>query len=77
MPRVPRVRAAEVIRALERAGFVLSRTRGSHYIFRDPEKGKRVTVPYHATRVIPPGTVVNILKQADIPVEEFMELLKG
>ena len=77
MPRVPRVRAAEVIRALERAGFMLSRTRGSHYIFRHPEKGKRVTVPYHATRVIPPGTVVNILKQADIPVEEFMELLKG
>ena len=77
MPRLPRVRAAEVIRALERRGFVLSRTRGSHYIFHHPEEGKRVTVPYHGTRVIPPGTVANILKQAEISVEKFVELLRG
>ena len=77
MPRLPRVRAVEVIRALEREGFVLSRTRGSHHIFRHPETVKRVTVPYHATRVIPPGTVMNILKQAEISVGEFVELLKG
>ena len=76
MPRLPRVRAVEVIRALERQGFKLSRTRGSHYIFRHPQTGKRVTVPYHPTRVIPPGTVANILRQAEIGTDEFIDWLK-
>jgi predicted RNA binding protein YcfA (HicA-like mRNA interferase family) len=64
-----------VIRALERAGFVLSRTRGAHRIYRHSETGRRVTVPYHRGRLIPPGTLENILKEAGITVDELEELL--
>lgn len=39
--------------------------------------GRRVSVLYHGSRVIPPGTVDNILRQAGISDEEFIELLKG
>ncbi|HLC29050.1 MAG TPA: type II toxin-antitoxin system HicA family toxin [Dehalococcoidia bacterium] len=76
MPRRPRVTAREIIRALERAGFALSRTRGGHHIFKSPDGLRRVTVPYHGSRVIPPGTVDNILRQAGITTDEFAELLK-
>jgi predicted RNA binding protein YcfA (HicA-like mRNA interferase family) len=59
MPRLPRVSAPELVRALEKEGYVLSRSKGSHRIYHHPETGKRVTVPYHAGRTIPPGTVAN------------------
>ncbi len=34
MPKLPRVPAAEVIRALERLGFVQTRQRGSHVVLK-------------------------------------------
>ena len=76
MERLPRVRALEVIRVLERRGFVLSRSHGSHRIYRHEETGRRVVVPYHARRIIPPGTMLNILEQARLSREEFLELLR-
>lgn len=36
MPRLPRVKASEVISALERMGFVQMRQRGSHVILKKP-----------------------------------------
>jgi predicted RNA binding protein YcfA (HicA-like mRNA interferase family) len=70
-----RVTAPQVIHALERAGFVLSRSRGGHRIYRHPSSGRRVTVAYHAGRIIPPGTLANILREAGISREEFISLL--
>jgi predicted RNA binding protein YcfA (HicA-like mRNA interferase family) len=75
MPRLPRISARELVHALEKEGFVLSRSRGSHRIYRHPETGKRVTVPYHAGRTIPPGTLANILREAGIDRDQLRELL--
>ena len=77
MPRLPRVRAAEIAKAMERSGFSLSRTRGSHHIYHSADGTRRVVVPHHGSRVVPPGTVANILRQAGISDEEFRDLLKG
>jgi predicted RNA binding protein YcfA (HicA-like mRNA interferase family) len=61
-----------VIRALKRNGFIVDRTSGSHYLLM---KGKlSVIVPYH-TRDLKPGTLSSIIKQADLTIEEFLELL--
>ena len=76
MPRLPRVSARQLARALERQGFVFSRSRGSHRIYYHPQTGKRVTVPYHGGRIIPPGTLANILREAEIDREQLPELLK-
>ena len=75
MPRLPRVSARDLTRALEKEGFVLSRSRGSHRIYRHLETGKRVTVPYHAGRIIPPGTLANILREAGIDRDKLRTLL--
>ena len=73
--KLPRVIASEVIRALERSGFFFARQSGSHIIYKN-DKGKRVTIPYHAGKVLHPKLLQNILRDADLTIENFKELLK-
>ncbi|MFP5285165.1 MAG: type II toxin-antitoxin system HicA family toxin [Thermoanaerobaculia bacterium] len=73
-PALPTVTARQLKRALERAGFGLSRQRGSHQIYRHTETGKRVSVPFHPGDV-PKGTLRQILRDADLSIERFLELL--
>ena len=75
MERLPRVTAAEAIKVLEQVGFSLVRQSGSHKIYRDKE-GKRVTVPYHTGKILHPKVLRSILRDADVPVERFKELMK-
>jgi predicted RNA binding protein YcfA (HicA-like mRNA interferase family) len=75
MEKLPRVTAAKVIRALERVGFFLARQSGSHKIYKN-EEGKRVTVPYHAGRILHPKVLKSILRDGEITIEEFKDLLK-
>ena len=76
MPRAPRVTAPQLIRALQKAGFVRVRIHGSHYVFRHSENRRRVVVPYHRSRVIPPGTLANIMRELGITSDELERLLK-
>ena len=55
MARLARVTAVEFVRVIEKMGFEFRRSKGSHRIYRHPESGKRVTVAFHRTKVIPPG----------------------
>jgi predicted RNA binding protein YcfA (HicA-like mRNA interferase family) len=64
-----------VIRALERAGFVIHRVTGSHYILKHPAKtGVRITVPFH-NRDLKRGTIQSIVKRSGFTNEEFLNLL--
>jgi predicted RNA binding protein YcfA (HicA-like mRNA interferase family) len=64
----------EVIQKLRNAGFVFDRNaKGSHEIWWNPITRKRTTVPNHPGD-IPEGTLRAILKQADLPIEEFLKL---
>ncbi|HMR66025.1 MAG TPA: type II toxin-antitoxin system HicA family toxin [Anaerolineae bacterium] len=74
--RLPRVTAAEVIRVLEKRGFTLVRQSGSHRIYKDVD-GKRVTVAFHSGKVLHPKVVKSILRDANLTVEEFAQLLKS
>lgn len=73
--KLPRINCQELIRALERAGFAKKRQKGSHlHMWREADK-KRVTIPVHKGKFVPPGTLRAILRDADISIEEFRELL--
>lgn len=62
----------KVVHALEKAGFVHVRTKGSHAIYRN--SGDRVViVPQHGT--IKRGTLASIIRQAGLTVAEFRQLL--
>jgi predicted RNA binding protein YcfA (HicA-like mRNA interferase family) len=71
MPLRP-LRAREIIRKLERAGFVLRRQRGSHARFLHPG-GRGVTVPMHPGDV-PVPVVRSIMSQAGLSEDEWERL---
>jgi len=73
--KLPRVDCQGLVRALERAGFVEQRQRGSHLHMKRESDGKRVTIPVHKGRDVPTGTLRAILRDADISIDEFRELL--
>ena len=74
--KLPALDGKRVVRALERAGFVVDRVVGSHYVMALPEDVARtVTVPVHSARDLKPGTLRSIIRQAGFSVEEFKELL--
>ncbi|MEN4017775.1 MAG: type II toxin-antitoxin system HicA family toxin [Methanobacterium sp.] len=72
--KLPRVTANKVIKVLESVGFVLTRQSGSHKIYKNKE-GVRITVPYHSGKTLHPKLLKNILKDADLTVDQFKELL--
>jgi predicted RNA binding protein YcfA (HicA-like mRNA interferase family) len=59
----------ELIKILERKGFILKRIQGSHYYYVNPDTKKIASVPMH-TKELPKGTFYAILKQAGIDKKE-------
>ena len=72
--RLPRITDREIIRVLKQRGFVLSRSSGSHHIYKNAA-GKRTTVPVHAGQTLHPKVLKSILRDADMTVEELKEQL--
>lgn len=73
--KLPRIDCQELVRVLERAGFVRKRQKGSHlHMWRETDR-KRVTIPVHQGKTVPLGTLRAILRDADISIEEFRKLL--
>lgn len=64
----PKIR--DIIKQIEKEGWYLVATRGSHRQFRHPVKSGRVTIAGHAGDELAPGTLNSILKQAQIKVQE-------
>ncbi|MBS3921328.1 MAG: type II toxin-antitoxin system HicA family toxin [Deltaproteobacteria bacterium] len=73
MPKLPSFTPQEIIRILEKKGFLLDRSKGSHHIYYHPETKKRVVVPLHK-KDLPKGTLFEILKQAGLQKEEMRNL---
>lgn len=70
--KLPAVKPKKAIKALERGGFHVHHTTGSHYILK--KDNLRVTIPYHA-KDLKPRTLASIIEQAGLTVEEFKGLL--
>lgn len=75
MPKIPSDLSGQQVRkALERDGFVLTRQRGSHMILYRENPAARIVVPDHSPVRV--GTLRQILSDAGISLEKFLELLK-
>jgi predicted RNA binding protein YcfA (HicA-like mRNA interferase family) len=68
--KLPSVKAAEIIKFLERKGFIRVRQSGSHAIFRHAD-GRRTTVPVHSGKTLGKGLLKQIMKDTDISAEEL------
>ena len=74
MPKLPVLTAAEIVTVLEKRGFVLDRSKGSHRIYLNAETHRRITVPFHR-KDLPKGTLSNILREAGLSADELKDLL--
>ena len=75
MPKLPRVSGKELLRALERAGFRVEHTTGSHATMYHPGSDRTTTVPLHRS-TLPVGLTAGILRQAGLDTEDLRALLK-
>jgi predicted RNA binding protein YcfA (HicA-like mRNA interferase family) len=76
MPKLPAVKAREVIRFLKQNGFLLDHTSGSHFIFYNPASKRRAVVPQH-NRDLPKGTLLSLLREAGFSRGELIDFLQG
>ena len=72
MPKFPSLKPKEVSRALEKAGFVFIRQKGSHKIYIKDKIA--FTLPWH-NKDMKIGTIKNIIKQSRLTPQEFLDLL--
>ena len=60
------MKVREVIRLLEKQGWVEMRSRGSHRHFKHPNQAFVITVPGNDGKELAPGTLNAILKKAGL-----------
>ena len=72
MTRLPAVKPKDVIRVLERAGFVFVSQRGSHRKYR--KDAATIIIPFHNDDMRP-GTLRHVIQQSGLTVEALVDLL--
>jgi predicted RNA binding protein YcfA (HicA-like mRNA interferase family) len=75
MTKLPRITGKEIVAALQKAGFKVVRTKGSHYFLRHDD-GKTTVVPVHAGETIGPGLFSKILRDCEMNREQIESLLQ-
>jgi predicted RNA binding protein YcfA (HicA-like mRNA interferase family) len=73
--KVPSLSYVEIVRALQRDGWTVVRTRGSHIRLQKHvgDEVLKITVPAH--RPVKRSTLARILKQAQLDVDRFLQLV--
>jgi len=70
--KLPILSGKEIVKALNKIGFVPVRQRGSHVFMRHPD-GRRTVVPIH--KEVNKSTLMDILSQTKLSKDELLKLL--
>jgi predicted RNA binding protein YcfA (HicA-like mRNA interferase family) len=71
---LPSLKPKELVAVLERAGFSLKRHTGSHAILYKSGIPRPISIPVHP-KDLPKGTLRAIIRQANLTVDDFLNLL--
>ena len=72
----PVVTSKQIVRVLEKIGFVFVRQTGSsHAIYKRLADNKRTVIPIHAGVALKRRTLKSILKDAGLNIDDLRELL--
>jgi predicted RNA binding protein YcfA (HicA-like mRNA interferase family) len=75
MSKLPQVKGDRLVNALKKKGWYVDRTRGSHVIMRHESRpGVKIVIPVHG-KTLKIGILNNVLKRAELSVEEIKGLL--
>jgi predicted RNA binding protein YcfA (HicA-like mRNA interferase family) len=72
---LPHLRASQVIKVLEKAGFEVDRQKGSHVVMIDKINRRMTVVPDHRGKTIKKSLLMEIIKQTGLDVKGFLDLL--
>jgi predicted RNA binding protein YcfA (HicA-like mRNA interferase family) len=73
MSRLPNISGREAVKAFSKAGWIISRQKGSHMIMTKSDSIVILSVPLHDD--LDRGTLSGLIGLAGLTVEEFVELL--
>ena len=73
--RLPQVKAKDVVHVAMKLGFKFDRQSGNHVIYYRGSDKKRIVVPIHSGKDIKRKTLLGIIKDMGIKMEEFKKLL--
>jgi len=68
------IKGASLIKALQKVGFEVIRTKGSHHFLKHPD-GRCTVVPVHRGEAIGKGLLAQILRDCEISRQELQDLL--
>lgn len=74
MSKPPILKAKELIKIVEKLGFVNARNKGSHFFFKH-RNGRTTVIPVHPGKTIGLGLMRSILKDIGMSVDEFRKYL--
>ena len=75
MPRLPRITAEELLKALGRDEWYRDHQTGGHVFLRHSHKLGKVNVPIHSGRTLKLKTLESILDTAELSIDESLELM--
>ena len=75
MSRLGSYRGEDVVKAFQRAGWKIARVRSSHIILEKEGFLATLSVPVHKGKNVKKGTLRDIIKDAELSVEEFLRFI--
>ncbi len=75
MPKIPIIKARELIRVLNKLGFFKFHQVGSHAQFKHSDN-RKITVPIHQGKEIGKKTLMGIINDLDLTIEKFIGILR-
>jgi predicted RNA binding protein YcfA (HicA-like mRNA interferase family) len=74
-PKLPQVKAREIVKIALKLGFEFDRQSGSHAIYYRNSDKKRIVVPVHPGKDVKPKTLFGIIRDMGLETDEFKEML--
>ena len=75
MPKLPRLSGKDLIKVLQKIGFIHLRTRGSHAIMKKQTMQGSKTIPVPLHKELAKGTLKSIMNQADMSLQDLLNLM--
>jgi len=77
MEKMPVISGKDLVRFLERLGFIVIRINGSHHRMKHKD-GRITTVPVHKNNEVPKGLLRKIIREdLEMTLDEFVEKYGG
>jgi predicted RNA binding protein YcfA (HicA-like mRNA interferase family) len=73
MTRLGSYAGQEVVKAFQKAGWIISRHRSSHVILEREGMEATLSVPVHKGKDVKRGTLRDLIKDAGMSVDQFLE----